>query len=733
MNLKRRLQHITGAGTALVLGASLITLASPSFGTPETPANAPASDTDKDGDLDATSTAASVKAAIAAQERVEDFSQRTGSVSVYANPDGTFTQRDFGGTVRIERSGDWAPVDYTLTKQSDGTYVPKASDVDVTIDGGSAKEAARVTREDGTSLAFTWPTNLPEPTIDGEVATYKVSEASDLVVTVTGSGVTAHIRLNEQPDEDDPVFRLGLRADGVDVDQNSTGALTIANEDGKTVATTTQLSAWDAKTDAGGDPSNVVDLDAELNTASTSGDITQHTLDLTAPDGFLSDPSTVYPVIIDPDISMEKTRDTWVRKDTTAKGSTSQLFVGKQNTAETTNTNPARAYLKFYNSTIEKNANVEIVSAELGLFQYYAYTCADRRMYVYPVTQNWNDTITWDGKPPVVTGNGATNVETNRGASGCGAGWTKINLTAMAKAWNAGSVDMQGVRLSVDNETASSYERRFCSMDASGSTSTSTCTTARRPYLDVTYNTKAQMALLAAAIVRVQAGTGTAADKALIINSGYGDFVIDGSEPPEIVGVDEDDLIPEFEYLPAEPAAVDGDTSGCAPAVDATCVETTTTEDEAGEEFPDESDGEGGEVDPEGPGDILPAGTTLGKCADGHKARRYTAERINRSLTRTVRYKWYHYVHYCTKSGKVTKWRGTYDQTKNSDSHITVKELVVNVKSASGGKSAWSKMQRHLSSRIALPLMPDLTAEYYPWTKVTVTGKGGKSAVGANH
>lgn len=488
-SLNRRLGRRTACvGTAVVLGVSVLTYATPGFST--TPAAPPAvvaaSDSDDDGILDAKDTGSAAEAAAAQGERVEDLSQRTDNSSVYANKNGTFTQRDFGGTIRVKKSGDWVPVDYTLTKQSDGSYVPKASDLDITIDGGSAKEAARVTRDDGTSLAFTWPTNLPEPSVDGGVATYKISDATDLIVAVTGSGVTARIRLNEMPTEDDPVFRLGLRADGVDVDQTATGGLKITDETGKAIGSTTQLSAWDATKDAAGDPANMVDLDAELGTTSMNGDVTQHTLDLTTPDGWLSDPDRSWPVVIDPDISMNQVRDTWVRVgDTASHAADQRLIVGKIDPATTTNPGPTRSYLKFYNSILETSNNIEIISAEMGLWQYYGYSCADSRMYIYPVAENWNDTITWATRPLIKTGNGATHIEANRGATGCGTGWTKVNLTTMAKAWNDGTVDMQGVQLSAGDENYSSYERRFCSMNPDSDTA---CSAARRPYLDVTYN-----------------------------------------------------------------------------------------------------------------------------------------------------------------------------------------------------------------------------------------------------
>lgn len=445
-------------------------------------------DSDGDGKLDRPD---SVSAAITARlsgKRVEDLSKRTETTQTFVNADGTLTDEQYGSPVRVQDDeGDWQDVDLDLIKQADGSYAPKASPVDVTVNGGSSKEASRVTFDDGQSLAVTWPEVLPEPTVDGGVATFKVSDAADLLVTTTGGGVTTRIRLNEQPAEDDPIFTLGLRAKGVEVDQSADGGLEFT--DGKeTVATTSTLLAWDARVDDAGDPAEVVHLDANLEETGSKGDVTTHDLELTPPEGFLSDPATVYPVTIDPDVSMIRTRDTWVRDgDTANHGAENKLIVGKIDPETTTNPGPTRSYLKFYNGTLENKGHT-ILSAELGLWQYYAKTCADRQMNVHAVTGAWSDAITWTNKPAVVTGtgSGSMGVLPNRGAAACAAGWTTVNLKTIAQKWSSGLLDMQGVRLAASDETGSSYERRFCSMDIQSAT---TCQHATRvPYLKVTYN-----------------------------------------------------------------------------------------------------------------------------------------------------------------------------------------------------------------------------------------------------
>ena len=438
-------------------------------------------DSDGDGDPDRPDTVSASATARALKKPVEDMLKRTESARTFVNPDGTFTTKDFGEPVRIKRGGEWVDVDYNLEQKPDGSWAPKASPVDVSIDGGSAKEAARVTFDDGQSLAVTWPTDLPEPTIDGGVATYKLSDSTDLIVAVTGGGVTTRIRLNEQPTGDDPVFILGLRADGVDVSE-SAGGLKLVDDEGHKIGGTSVLVAWDATTDDAGEPAEVVPLDANLDEVSQSGDVTKSDLKLTTPAGYLSDPETSYPVVIDPDITgMSHVRDTWMRAgDTINRGTDNKLIVGRINTSA--NTNEAQSFIQFNNAQI---VGKDVISAELGLWQYYGYACYDRRMYAYPITTAWTTGDMWPDRPSITTTDGR-NTETNRGSAGCSAGWTTMSITNMTSAWASGTRTNNGIRLSTGDATNATYERRFCSFNVDTS---STCNTATKtPYISVTYN-----------------------------------------------------------------------------------------------------------------------------------------------------------------------------------------------------------------------------------------------------
>lgn len=445
--------------------------------------SATAGDSDGDGDADRPDGTSAAITARLSKKRVEDLSRRTETTRTFFNADGTLTDEQYGAPVRVQDGeGTWEDVDYTLVEQSDGSWAPKASTVDVSIDGGGAKEAARVTFEDGQSLAVTWPDELPEPSIEGAVATYALSPSTDLLITATSRGANARIRLNEAPEETDPVFDLGLRADGVELDQTANG-IKILDDNGKTVGSTSSLVAWDAAVDEAGEPKDIVPLTATLDVDSTKGDVTNHDLQLTTPEGFLDDPTTTYPVTIDPDIAaLTRVRDAWVRdNDTTDRGTSSYLPVGRL--SDSSSNSPAMAFLKFGTSAIEGK---DVVKANLNLFQWKAATCADRKMIAYPVATAWLSSITHLNDPGIRWANG-TSVNANRGTTGCASGWTSMDITAMTRAWASGEYPNEGLRLIADVPTADSYERRFCSMDPNPSSGI--CNTATRvPRMSVTYN-----------------------------------------------------------------------------------------------------------------------------------------------------------------------------------------------------------------------------------------------------
>jgi hypothetical protein len=466
---------------------------------PKAPKATAVEDTDDNGVLDAASASKALAGAASKNRPVEDLSQRTETFSTVANPDGTFTATEHAAAVRVLHGSEWVDVDNDLQKQSDGTYSPKASIAQVSVSGGGTKEAARVNFRQGKSLAITWPETLPTPTVKGPVATYALSDATDLLVTATGSGVAAHLRLNSRPAADDPIFSFGLRTEDLTVTEARGGGLKVTDDD-KNLGTTSKLVAWDSRVDEAGDPAKIVSLDADLTDVRQKGDTATQTLNLTAPSGYLSDPKTVYPVIIDPTINAANLiRDTYTRAgDTTPAGTQSKLLVGRQ--SGSSNTSPARTLIQWQNTFL---AGKTVTSASMNFYQYFSGSCSAKDVNIHPLVGEFYESTTVDtNRPSVDTGTGDSSILTaNRGPS-CpnGSGFVSASVLKLAQAWakgpSAGGYGNWGVQLNVPSASGTdlTYERRFCSEELS-TTPTDACTSADRvPFLTFTYSDPAPVA-----------------------------------------------------------------------------------------------------------------------------------------------------------------------------------------------------------------------------------------------
>ena len=420
-------------------------------------------------------------------KRIELVDLRTETTTVFVNPDGTKTVEYSGSPIRIpsDTIDGWTNVDLDLEKVAADKIAPKASPIDLTIGTAGSLEAARLTYDDGSYLAVTWKTPLPEPEIEDGKAIFAVADEVDLVVTATASGFAAHIVLNEQPDEDIDSFVLGIRTSEIELSE-SRGQLVARDADGSVVARTQTMTAWDSSRDAGEDPTEIVALDAQLEPVYSTPTAARQELTLSAPAGFLDDPNTVYPVTLDPDIdALVQHRDTYAVDGSSTTYSSAQILrVGSND-----DVHASQSYLKFSTNGIE-GANQTVTSASLKLYQYYAPSCVARQMRVSPLTEAFSSTTTWNTRPAATSTNSTTSNFNRGNGSSCAAGVEPLDVTAMVKRWASGALANNGMRLSVDlaNSENSNFDKRFCSMDFSSAHAT--CNSAvRQPKLSVTYNT----------------------------------------------------------------------------------------------------------------------------------------------------------------------------------------------------------------------------------------------------
>lgn len=421
---------------------------------------------------------------------VEDLSQRSESVRAIVHPDGSVTQEAHAAAVWVKNDdGNWVDVDYALTPRSGGGFVPKASSSPVVIDGGGAKEFARLDLPGGGSTVWSWPKALPEPHVEGATAVYAVADGVDLLVTATGSGVSTRIRINT-PEAVAPEFTVQVRTEGVDLSQTATGRLVFTDGD-STAGHTATLLAWDARRDQFGDPVEVVPVEVDLDRTATKGERTDQHVTLTTPTELVNDPEVEYPIVVDPDLSpMSPSQDTWVRQSTTSIENGYRLMVGRLDGSS--NSNPTISYVQWPNTRISGRA---VTSASMYLFQYAAGSCSSRTMNIHPLRDAWSDATTvYSNKPTAMTTTGTSSTLTkNVGGEGCGTanGYVSADITKIVKAWadgpSNGGFANNGIQLNVPSDNAStvSYERRFCSVNPDP-THTSCVSAAQTPYLTVT-------------------------------------------------------------------------------------------------------------------------------------------------------------------------------------------------------------------------------------------------------
>lgn len=433
--------------------------------------------------------------------RVEDLSARTETSQTFANPDGSWTTEMAAGPERVlGDDGTWRDIDLTLVEGTDGSWAPRVAPVDVEVGGGGSLEAARVTFEDGSSLGVTWPEGkLPEPTVEGGVATYAIDEVTDLVISTSSTGAKAWIRLNKAPEDLGQSFSLGLSSSGVDVVEED-GVLELRDDSGEVLGATSDLVAWDASEDAAGAPLNVVDLDVELapvdkdskrqaalsrRAASDSDDLV---LSLALPEGYLEDPTIEYPVIIDPNISaLGVTRDTWVRNGTTdVKGKDERLLVGRMGM---TSAEQTISYVWW--NLGSKLPGSTIISATGSLYQYEAESCStSKATNVYQVTSTWTEGATVYTSRPDINGTAVSSWTRNVGGAGCSTSNDRVtfDLKSLVQKWANGTANY-GVSLKAPPASATdlSFGKRFCSSDYASSDDA--CFTADRiPKLSVTFS-----------------------------------------------------------------------------------------------------------------------------------------------------------------------------------------------------------------------------------------------------
>ena len=439
------------------------------------------------------SVSASVTARVSGR-RVEDLSQRTESSQTFANPDGSWTTEAATQPEFVkDEAGTWHHIDTTLVER-DGHLEPRYALADLSLPAAAtqAGSAFATLHEGGKELDWHWPTALPDPVVEGNTATYPdaVPGGGDLVVTATATGFTHDIVLDAPPAAavDNPdgqvSWTVPVATHGADLSPTSTGGLEIAKDNGTTLVTAPAPLAYDATADPasgqdttadGSDTTAPVEVKVGANAAGTP------TMTLSTDSSFLTDPTTTYPVTIDPSFTTQTGSDSWIDNSTPGVSHPNDGWLDVGDGGD----HVARAFLHFGSSQVLNLSGKHVMSATMQLRNYFSNSCTAATILAQRATSSWTvGGVTWNNQPTATT-TGQAGFSPAYGASGCAANWATWDVTDIVAYWAAHDDSNHGIRLIANNEANTASWRQYRSLET-------TVGDSYVPKLTVTYNTAPQ-------------------------------------------------------------------------------------------------------------------------------------------------------------------------------------------------------------------------------------------------
>jgi hypothetical protein len=395
----------------------------------------------------------------------------------YANPDGTWTLDASSAPERVRQGKSWVPVDTTL-RVAGGEVRPVAAPLDVHLSAGGASDFTRVAGKDHAGRAFGFGLRLggalPAPVLSGNTATYAdVLPSTDLVVTV-GRQVVSHAFVVKSPLGVRSSYRLPLDASGVSGRITAGGGVEVLDASGQRVLAAPAPMMWDSQVDArSGLSSHTGKVTASIDSSSGSP-----VLVLSPDPVFLADPTTQWPITIDPSFSGNVYTDTWVESQTftTSQPGSAELRVGTFDSGAT----KARSFLSFTTTAL---SGKHITGASLRLRNWWTQACTGSQVNVYRVTAPWDtNTLTWANQPAVTaTGTGYSS-EAHGFDGSCPEASIYYQIPAIVQAWADGSATNYGLRVNGATETANASWRRYRSANYIDGTDPAA------PHLVVNYN-----------------------------------------------------------------------------------------------------------------------------------------------------------------------------------------------------------------------------------------------------
>ncbi|MGW4162548.1 FG-GAP-like repeat-containing protein [Streptomyces sp. NPDC004788] len=385
---------------------------------------------------------------------VELTKDRTELSDTWVNPNGTFVVKRYGTPVRIMRDGAWVPTDPTLEFAADGSVRPKATSVVVSFSGGGTGPILTGVKN-GRTLSLSWPTALPKPTLNGNVATYaEVLPGVDLQLKSEVEGFSQLIVVKTPEAAANPqlaTLKYTMSTVGVTVSTDSTtGAVTATDPAGQTVFTSPSPVMWDSTTateppttapattattasfasyettatDPAPAPGSAFEQPAGAKEAVMPTTVSGNSLQITPDQTLLKAADTTYPVYIDPSWAWGG-RNNWTR---VFKKYPNQNFLNANEVARVGYENETGGLSRSFFEMDTSNVRwAKVTRSTFRIKNTWSWSCQPRTVQLWH-TKGINNKTTWNNQPDKIDWLADVN-ESKGWSSSCAAGNLEFDLT----------------------------------------------------------------------------------------------------------------------------------------------------------------------------------------------------------------------------------------------------------------------------------------------------------------
>ncbi|MFD5620939.1 LamG-like jellyroll fold domain-containing protein [Streptomyces yangpuensis] len=377
---------------------------------------------------------------------------------VIAKPDGSLVATVYTKPVRTLKGGEWRDIDTSLRKTGNGRVAPGATLPDLTFSGGGNEPLVRI-EQSGKEVRLTWPKPLPAPVLDGDTAEYRsILPDVDLRLTATETGFTQLIVVRTPTAAKNPALdelRLGLTAPGLTTRQGTDGSLKMTDAAGGTVFEAPKPVMFDSApglADEGTVPSAIPEATAPAARSARAGapqaapgpdgtasahtaavkvavPADQKSLVLTPDQTLLDSPSTVFPVLIDPNLQTPRANG-WAGISRHWENNAYWKFSGDFGTglciASGCASNDVKRVLYAFPIRGWGFVGKRVTAAKLNVWETHAFSCTKKPLQLYATNRIGTGTTWKNSSSSSFWVQHLQTINAARGFTGCAAGYVEF-------------------------------------------------------------------------------------------------------------------------------------------------------------------------------------------------------------------------------------------------------------------------------------------------------------------